>query len=42
MALGTKVDIKQSNQGRGKIVLHFTSNDEFERLYQWLATPTST
>ncbi|MBI3462311.1 MAG: ParB/RepB/Spo0J family partition protein [Planctomycetes bacterium] len=38
LALGTKVDIKQSSQGRGKIVLHFTSNDEFERLYQWLAS----
>lgn len=37
LALGTKVDIKQSSQGRGKIVLHFTSNEEFERLYQWLA-----
>jgi ParB family chromosome partitioning protein len=38
LALGTKVEIKQSSQGRGKIVLHFTSNEEFERLYQWLAS----
>ncbi|TWT33415.1 ParB/RepB/Spo0J family partition protein [Blastopirellula retiformator] len=31
MALGTKVDIKQSARG-GKIVLHFKGNDEFDRI----------
>jgi len=31
MALGTKVDIKQSAKG-GKIVIHFKSEDEFDRL----------
>ncbi|MCC9604273.1 ParB/RepB/Spo0J family partition protein [Blastopirellula sp. JC732] len=31
MALGTKVDIKQSGRG-GKIVLHFKGNDEFDRI----------
>jgi ParB family chromosome partitioning protein len=31
-ALGTKVDIRQTARGRGKIVLHFTSSDEFDRL----------
>ncbi|MFP6618292.1 MAG: ParB/RepB/Spo0J family partition protein, partial [Pirellulaceae bacterium] len=30
--LGTKVDLKQTNQGRGRIVIHFANNDEFERL----------
>lgn len=32
IALGTKVDIKTSSRGRGKIVVTFTSNEEFERL----------
>jgi ParB family chromosome partitioning protein len=31
-ALGTKVDIKQMSRGRGKIVIHFRSSDEFDRL----------
>ena len=31
-ALGTKVDIRQNAKGRGKIVIQFTSHDEFERL----------
>ncbi len=31
-ALGAKVEIKPGSSGRGKIVLHFRSNDEFERL----------
>lgn len=35
MALGTKVDIKQSARG-GKIVLHFKGNDEFDRLREHL------
>jgi len=30
--LGTKVDLKQTSQGRGRIVIHFANNDEFERL----------
>jgi ParB family chromosome partitioning protein len=32
MALGTKVDIRQSSRNRGRIVLHFNSHDEFERI----------
>lgn len=32
MALGTKVEIKQSTKGRGKILVHFTSHEEFDRL----------
>ena len=31
-ALGTKVDIKQRARGRGQIVVHFNSAEEFERL----------
>ena len=31
-ALGTKVDVRQAAKGRGRIVIHFTSHDEFERL----------
>ncbi len=33
-ALGTKVDIKQKAGGRGQIVVHFASLEEFERLRQ--------
>jgi ParB family transcriptional regulator, chromosome partitioning protein len=37
LALGTKVDIKQKAGGRGQIVVHFTSHEEFERLRDYLA-----
>ncbi len=30
--LGTKVDLRQSAKGRGKITIHFTNHEEFERL----------
>jgi len=32
LALGTKVDLRQSAKGRGKITIHFKSNEEFERI----------
>ena len=32
IALGTKVEIKQSGRGRGQLVIQFRGNDEFERL----------
>lgn len=35
-SLGTKVEIRQSAKGRGKIVIHFTSHDEFNRLRELL------
>jgi len=35
-ALGTKVDVRQGTKGRGRIVIHFSSHDEFERLHQYL------
>jgi ParB family chromosome partitioning protein len=31
-ALGTKVELKQSAAGNGKIIIHFRGNEEFERL----------
>ena len=40
-ALGTKVDIRQSAKGRGKIVIHFKNNEDFERLRQWIAEPSA-
>jgi len=36
MALGTKVEIKQSAKNKGKIVIHFTNAAEFDRLNQLL------
>jgi ParB family transcriptional regulator, chromosome partitioning protein len=31
-ALGTKVEIRASSRGRGRIVIHFSNHDEFDRL----------
>jgi len=31
-SLGTKVDVRQAAGGRGRIVVHFSSHEEFERL----------
>lgn len=31
-ALGTKVEIRQTSRGKGRIIIHFTSAEEFERL----------
>ncbi len=33
--LGTKVDIKQSSKGKGRIVVHFGSHEEFDRLREF-------
>ncbi len=35
-ALGTKVEIRASARGRGKITIHFSSHDEFDRLREQL------
>jgi ParB family transcriptional regulator, chromosome partitioning protein len=35
-ALGTKVEIRASSRGRGKIVIHFQNHDEFDRLREQL------
>ena len=37
MSLGTRVDISQTSRGRGKITIHFTSVEEFDRLRHLLA-----
>lgn len=31
-ALGTRVDLRQGSKGRGRVVVHFSSHEEFERL----------
>lgn len=38
MTLGTRVDISQTSRGRGRITIHFTSIEEFDRLRQLLTT----
>ncbi len=40
-ALGAKVDIRQGAKGRGKIVIHFKDNEDFERIRAWIASPVS-
>jgi ParB family chromosome partitioning protein len=37
-ALGTKVDLRQTAKGSGRITIHFNSHDEFARLRQLLAS----
>ncbi len=32
IALGTKVEIKQTARGRGRMIIHFSSADEFDRI----------
>ena len=36
--LGTKVDVRQTARGRGRIVIHFSRHEEFERLHSLLTT----
>ncbi len=38
-ALGTKVSIRQTARGGGRIIIQFASNDEFERLRDILCGP---
>jgi len=40
-ALGTRVEIRQITRGSGRLIVHFTSRDEFDRLRQ-LLTDTRT
>jgi ParB family transcriptional regulator, chromosome partitioning protein len=35
-ALGSKVDVRESSKGRGRIVIHFKNHEEFERLSKQL------
>jgi len=39
LALGTKVKITHNARGRGKLVVHFTSHEEFERLKSQICDP---
>jgi ParB family chromosome partitioning protein len=39
LSLGTNVRITHSSRGRGKLVIHFTSHEEFDRLRQQLCHP---
>ena len=32
MALGTRIEIKKNSRGRGRIVVHFSNNEEFDRI----------
>ena len=41
ISLGTKVDLRQTGRGRGRIVIHFKSQDEFERLRALLSDGTA-
>jgi len=34
--LGMKINLTSNDRGKGKLVVHFNSNDEFERVYQAL------
>jgi len=36
LSLGTKVDLKQTAKGRGRITIHFKNHEEFERIQQIL------
>lgn len=36
MSMGTRVDISQTSRGRGRITIHFTSIEEFDRVRQVL------
>ena len=35
-ALGTKVEIRQTSRGKGRIIVHFKNNAEYERLHDYL------
>jgi ParB family chromosome partitioning protein len=37
-SLGTKVEIRQTSRGKGRIIIHFTSAEEFERLQSSLCS----
>ena len=42
VALGTQVKITHTRGGRGKLVIHFASHDEFERLRRHICDPDQT
>lgn len=42
MALGTRVEIRQGARGKGKLVVHFTSHEEFDRIRDLLTSGGAT
>ncbi len=42
MAVGSKIEIRQTCRGRGRIILYFANRDEFERIRQLLVVPGDT
>jgi ParB family chromosome partitioning protein len=40
-ALGTKVEIKEGARGKGRIEIHYYSQDELDRIYDLIVNPTS-
>ena len=38
-ALGTKIEVKRTARGRGRLIIHFSDTDEFDRLFQQLTEP---
>lgn len=41
VSLGTKVEIRQGARGRGRIILHFSNEQEFDRIRKLLSEPGS-
>lgn len=41
VALGTKVDIKKTSRGSGRVVIHFANHDEYDRLHELLVDSQS-
>ncbi|MEM9660410.1 MAG: ParB/RepB/Spo0J family partition protein, partial [Planctomycetota bacterium] len=41
LAVGTKVDVKQSAKGKGRITIHFSSHEEFDRIRDLLVEGAS-
>lgn len=40
-ALGTKIEVKRTARGKGRIVVHFANADEFDRIFEYLIGPDS-
>jgi ParB family chromosome partitioning protein len=41
MSLGTRVEISQTSRGRGRVTIHFTSIEEFDRIRHLLSHPAT-
>jgi len=41
MSLGTRVEISQTSRGRGRVTIHFTSIEEFDRIRHLLSHPAA-